>query len=251
MFQLKQWLAILGTTATLSAAGGAHAGVILSEGFEPSGAPAGWLAQSNTPGLNRSTPVGPESWGKGNTNFFNAQSGTVGSYFADTFEAASQAGTSAVISDWLLTPTILLNNGYTFSFWARSDGDPSFPDSLQLRLSTSGTSANVGTTATSVGVFTTLLLSINPTVASGGFPTNWTQYTGTISGLTGLTSGRLAFRYFLPDGINTGDYIGIDNVVVTAVPEPETVAVLALGLGAMGLGLRRKSRPTKATLSFA
>ncbi len=227
MVKVKQWLMGVGAAASLAASMSSQAGVILSEGFEGTALPTGWAV------INRSTPVGPATWGKGNTNFFNAQSGTAGSYYADSFEAASQAGSTASIADYLITPTIQLNNGYTFSFWARSDGDPSFPDRLQLVMSTSGTS----TAATS---FATVLLSINPTVASGGFPTDWTQFTGTISGLAGLTTGRLAFLYSIPNALTAGDYIGVDNVVVTAVPEPESIALLALGLGAMGLSSRRR-----------
>ena len=37
-----------------------------------------------------------------------------------------------------------------------------FADRLELRLSTNGASTNVGTTTTSVGDFTTLLLTVNP-----------------------------------------------------------------------------------------
>ena len=232
MVKVQRWLMGIGAATALAVGMTAEAGVIVSEGFEATGVPSGWAV------VNRSTPVGPESWGKGNTNIFNAQSGTTGSYFADSFEAASQAGTTATIADYLITPTILLNNGYTFSFWARSDGDPAFADRLQLVMSTSGTS-------TAAASFATVLLSINPTVASGGFPTDWTQYTGTISGLAGLTTGRLAFLYSIPNALTAGDYIGVDNVVITAVPEPETVAMLALGLGAMGLSRRRSRRAAR------
>src|SRR2546428_3306592 len=49
------------------------------------------------------------------------------------------------------------------SFYTRTVDMPSFPDRLQVRMSTNGASSNVGTTATDVGDFTTLLLDINPT----------------------------------------------------------------------------------------
>ena len=49
------------------------------------------------------------------------------------------------------------------SFYTRTVDAPTFPDRLQVRMSTNGASSNVGTTATDVGDFTALLLDINPT----------------------------------------------------------------------------------------
>jgi hypothetical protein len=133
-----------------------------------------------------------------------------------------RAGT---ISNWLLTPEITMNNGDTFSFWTRRTGS-GWEDRLQVRLSTNGGSTDVGATATSVGDFTDLLLDINPTYAPGGYPTVWTEYTITISGLSGPTNGRLAFRYFVENGGPSGansDYIGIDTVSYTSTFVPPTV----------------------------
>lgn len=62
-------------------------------------------------------------------------------------------------------------------------------------MSLNGASTNAGTTETSVGDFSTLLLDINPTLVPSGYPNAWTQYTVTISGVPTPTSGRLAFRY--------------------------------------------------------
>jgi hypothetical protein len=73
----------------------------------------------------------------------------------------------------------------------------------------------VGSTATSVGDFTTLLLSVNPDQNATGYPQTWTQYTATLSGIGTPTNGRLAFRYFVTDGGANGtnsNYIGIDTV---------------------------------------
>ena len=49
-------------------------------------------------------------------------------------------------------------------------------------MSTNGASSNVGTTATDVGDFITLLLDINPTYTTSGYPNVWTQFTVTLSG---------------------------------------------------------------------
>ena len=60
--------------------------------------------------------------------------------------------------------------------------------------------------------------------------------------MTVKVSGRFAFRYFVTDNSSNGDYIGIDSVVISAIPEPETTLLLALGLSIIGLGLRRQAR---------
>jgi uncharacterized repeat protein (TIGR01451 family) len=80
-------------------------------------------------------------------------------------------------------------------------------------MSTNFGSTDVGSTAASVGDFTTLLLDINPTYVDN-YPHAWTKYTVTISGLGTPKVGRLAFRYFVegggPDAARS-DYIGIDD----------------------------------------
>src|SRR4029079_15317084 len=100
-----------------------------------------------------------------------------------------------------------------------------------VRMSTNGTSSNVGATTTSVGDFGTLLLDLNPTYAISGYPNGWTQYFIVLSGLGSPVKGRLAFRYFVesggPNGPNS-DYIGIDSVsydchpTSTPTPAPTT-----------------------------
>jgi Secretion system C-terminal sorting domain len=123
------------------------------------------------------------------------------------------------ISNWLITPTVAIKNGDVFSFWSRTVAGPLFPDRLEVRLSTNGASTNVGATNTSVGDFTTLLLTINPTLTTTGYPSVWTQYTITVSGLGAPTTGRMAFRYFVtgggPAGANS-DNVGVDNVTFTS-----------------------------------
>src|SRR5262249_12598695 len=100
--------------------------------------------------------------------------------------------------------------------------------------SANGSSLDVGTTDMSVGDFTTLLLSINPNLDPGGYPTDWTQYSVVLSGLPGLTTGRFAFRYFVTDGGiggNNSNSIGVDLVQLdNGIPEPATFLLSAAGL---------------------
>ena len=188
----------------------------INEGFDsvPSLAASGWYTQNN------STPVGSTGWFQGNPNVFPAQAGATNSYVGANFNNTSGTNT---ISNWLLTPQIPLQNGNVFVFWTRVPTDSPFPDRLEVRLSTSGASTNVGTGSSDVGDFTTLLLSINPNLEVDGYPDTWTQYIVTLSGLSGTQSGRIAFRYYVTMGGPTGDnsnYIGIDTVSYTAACAP-------------------------------
>jgi hypothetical protein len=181
----------------------------INEGFEDVTTliPAGWFIQNN------SMPLGTTNWFQGDpANHFPAQAGPENSYIAADYHNTTGDNT---ISDWLLMPTRTLNNGDVLTFWTSTDAGSPYPDRLQVRLSLNGSSTNVGTTATSVGDFTTLLLDINPNYEVGGYPEMFTQYTITLSGLAGPTSGRFAFRYFVEHGGSAGAnsyYIGIDTV---------------------------------------
>lgn len=204
---------------------------MLSEGFNNVGslAGSGWVMTNN------SSPAGL-NWFQGNTGVFDAHSGAANSYIASNYLAADGGGD---ISNWLITPQMLLQDGVTLSFFTRSAG--ALPDSLEVRLSTNGASTNVGGTAGSVGDFTTLLLPINAGLAMGGYPSEWTMYTITLSGI-GNVSGRFAFRYNVSDTNWNGDYIGIDDVNV--VPEPATLTLLGLGLA--GIASRRRQLLARA-----
>jgi subtilisin-like proprotein convertase family protein len=205
------------TSSVLSQAGGVPVATnVFSETFNTVvPLPAGWASQ------NLSAPVGTTGWFQGNAAVFGANSGA--GYIAANFNNTTGANT---ISNWLFTPNVTLKNGDRFSFFTRTTTG-TFPDRLQVRMSTNGTSVNAGTSNTSVGDFTTLLLDINPTYTGTGYPTAWTQYTVTLSGLPNAgVSGRLAFRYFVESGGPAGansDYIGIDDVVYTTfTPGPIT-----------------------------
>ena len=122
---------------------------------------------------NNSEPPGVIDWFQGNDTVFPAHEGPPTAYIAANFNNTSGTGT---ISNWLLTPVVDMFNGQQMSFWTRTVAQPNpYPDRLQVRASTAGASTNVGTTALSVGDFTTLLLDINETYQQGGYPEEWTQ----------------------------------------------------------------------------
>ncbi len=217
-----------------------------SEGFNDATLPAGWVATNLS---TRNSTGNPWATGIGITD----ADGTV---VVDPFEGAGFAianytsigSGSGTISNWLITPEMTtISNGDTFSFYTTTTPDSAYPDRLQVLMSAAGAGTNVGTTVTSVGTFTTVLLDINPTLAAGGYPEGWTQYTVTISGLAAPVDGRLAFRYFVtsggPSGANS-NIIGLDNFSYTAaaaVPEPATWAMLAGGFGLLCVRRLRNS----------
>lgn len=197
-------------------------------------AASGWVTN------NLSTPVGTTTdWIQGTaTNPFAPNSGT--GFISGNFNMVAGTGD---ISCWLITPARTFNNGDVVTFYSRTVDVPAYADRMQVRLSVNGTSTNVGTTASSVGDFSTLLLDINPTLiltGAGSYPNVWTKYTLTVSGLPMAMTGRMAFRYYVtnsgPTGTN-GDNIGIDDftyapagsgadVIVANNPIPYTIVPL-------------------------
>jgi hypothetical protein len=220
-----------GSLFLLFASSSLQAGVILNEGFDN----ISTLAGSGWAMVNNSSPVGSTGWFQGNTPIFTAQAGAPDSYIAANFNNAGFVGSvGGNISNWLITPVLSLQYNLQFVFFTRTDVGSLFPDRLELRLSTNGASTNVGATDSSVGDFTNLVLSVNPTLSVSGYPEVWTQVTANFVGVGVPASGRFAFRYDVPDNANNADYIGIDTVSVTQdAPEPATMGLIAFGLGAV------------------
>lgn len=189
----------------------------LSEGFEGTFPPTGWIVR------NQSTVIG------GNATCWNQFTGTT-PWVAHTGNGHAGAnfqcttGTNT-ISGWLITSQLTsVTNGDQVTFWTRkAAGATDFPDRLEVRLcmdttpGSCGNAGSTGATATDVGNFTTLVLSVNPSLLTNVYPQTYTQFTATISGLPGPGNGRLAFRYFVTNGGPTGansDLISIDDVQV-------------------------------------
>jgi hypothetical protein len=172
----------------------------------------GWAQQ------NLSSPIGPNGYYQplNSANLpFAAYNGVDTAYIAANY-ASTTTSSTGTISNWLFVPSRTFRNGDTIAFYTRTTtpGTTAYPDRVELRLSTNGTSVNAGTSSTSVGDFTTLLLSVNPGLTATGYPTTWTEYRAVISGLSAPTAGRVAFRYYVTNGGGTGsnsDFIGIDN----------------------------------------
>lgn len=165
--------------------------------------------------VNASTTIGSTGWFQGNDATFPAFDGSANAYIAANFNSTTGANT---ISNWLITPVLSLSDGDEISFYTRTVTNPAtWPDRLEVRLSTDGAGSTDPVGPGGVGSYTTLLLEINPTISAGGYPAVWTQYTITVAGVGANVDSRIAFRYHVTNGGPSGansNYIGIDRVVV-------------------------------------
>jgi Secretion system C-terminal sorting domain len=176
-------------------------------------------------------PLGTEIWHNGLYLAIPAYNGHDSSYAEASFESTTTSGVGN-ISNWLITPPVNVSNGDVVSFYTTSYGNSGFPDRLYLRLNSLNTT-NVGATDSSVGDFSTILVSINPNLIADTsvYPEDyWGQFTGTVSGLSGPTNCRLAFHYSVPNGGGSGTNsttIGVDAFSVDRIttgiyfPAPE------------------------------
>jgi hypothetical protein len=208
-------LCALAAVATLAGTAQAQS---FFEGFEPGPAtpgiaaiPANWTSVNVSvggPGLVPNWQV------RNDSAVFPAFAGNT--YAWANYNSATGAND---IHNYLISPLLTLNNGDTISFYTRTVSAPFYPDRLELVYNTTGTTLPAD--------FTNVLLTVNPTLTTAGYPTSWTQFTATISGLAGATAGRFAFHYNPTSGGPAGansDYIGIDDVNYTSVGGGGTVA---------------------------
>ncbi|CDG84857.1 choice-of-anchor J domain-containing protein [Janthinobacterium agaricidamnosum] len=210
---MKTFKIILAITALVFASS-SHAASSLTENFDDVGALAGWQL------INHSSPAGL-SWFQGNDGIFGAHAGAANAYIGANYLSASQG--IGYIDNWLITPELTLSGPTLVSFYTRGAGTPGFSDMLELRFSSGAGSAIAG--------FTHTLLTVG---GSGPYPDLWTLNQAT---LDAVGSGRFAFRYV--GNASASDYIGIDSVLISAVPEASTWAMLLAGLAALGW-LRRQ-----------
>ena len=180
---------------------------LLVEGFDNITTLTTWIQ------TNQSVPVGSTGWFQGNAAVFNSQSGVPTSYIGANFNNTTGANT---ISNWLITPEVMAQDGDVLKFWTRTSTGAPFADRLEVRSAT-GTGIFLPSGPTGVGGFNTVHLTINPTLLSGptNYPDVWTEYTITVAGLSATpVATKFAFRYFVTDGGpagNNSNFIGIDT----------------------------------------
>jgi len=233
----------MGAVLLALTAGGVVRAQTWTEGFDDVAGliDAGWVIVNNSnPNSEISTSVFQGNFQGSLFNpppVFSAHIGGTDSYAAMNYNSTSSGGT---ISTWLISPVLSFGPGDTFSFFTRTVAQPQFPDRLEVRISYSGASADVGLDHESVGDFTTLLLTVNEDLTVTGYPSTWTEFGGELATVGGRF-GRLAFRYWVPDGGQNGansDYIGLDsfqfNHAFATAGAPLNVGVPEAGTWAAG-----------------
>lgn len=195
--------------ALLASGAAAHADTtLLTEGFEfvDQLASHGWLL------TNGSTPGGDiqAAWFQGSSTIFSAQAGDAASFAASNYATAPAGGT---ISNWISTPFFSTEMPVVVTFYARADLADGYSDQLAWGFAT----------------------QMSAPVTVGG---EWTKYSAYLPAQGAGTSARFAIQYTgLADASN---YVGIDSLTVTAVPEPG--AWLLMGAGLIGLAAVRTRR---------
>jgi hypothetical protein len=191
----------------------------------------GWVIKNN------SKPIGTLSWvqgfyyislshdfdsklGASNTGTTGGFGGTNPSYSgADFVMTTAECGHGlANLSNWLISPAVLMKNGDEISFYTRTYQNPAVQaDRLEVRINALNSGTDIGTDSSSVGNFTQVILDINPDYlleGLGSYPGEWTKYTATVSGLPSARKSRFAFRYYVPNGGPQGSNsqaVGIDK----------------------------------------
>lgn len=178
--------------------------------------------------LNRSTPVGPSNWtaapGTASMSAYSSRGTNQGAAYVDYL---STAGTNnGIISSWLVSPSVIMQNGDKIIFYTKSDvagtGATATDFGARMQVCINETDdLNVGT-GDDPGNFKTVFLDINPNEDEympanpipTAYPGDWTRFEATVFGLNGPTKGRFAFRYFLhgAGAAGAGNGIGVDSV---------------------------------------
>ena len=210
-------LALIGTMAT------ANAGVLLQEDFNQVAtlSASGWV-------LNNLSPIPGEiaDWYQGVPSTLTAHAGLPSQYIAASYLNATpvDANTPSAINNWLITPTFSVEKSGTITFWANAEAFPGYSDQLAFGLSDGSSTP---------GAF-----SLNPvfTVPTGG----WTRYVLNFAGMGKGAVARFGIQY--SGDTSTSNFVGVDSLLITAVPEPGTMMMFGAGLVGLMAARRRRTR---------
>ena len=178
----------------------------------------GWLL------INQSTPIGSTNWAQGDASLFAAQTGGPvagdAAYMSANFNNGVADGS---ISNWLITPTFSTELAGTVSFWAKALIEEPYFDKLRVGFSDGSTD--------------TLDFSLSKAITVTG---DWVQYSFSYASGGVGSFGRFAIDY--TGWANNANYVGVDTLTVTPVPEPSTWAMFGLGLVGLATYSRRRAQ---------
>lgn len=194
----------------------AKADVLLSEGFDDVAALAdqGWVFSNNSvpPGL-------VDGWFQGNIETFESHSGTPEAYIASNYAAAEPGG---ILNNWLLTPEFSTATSVVVSFWLRAELFESTSDQVRFGFS------NGSTGLLDFALSTTVTAPVD----------GWTRYTIEMGSQGAGSTGRFGFQHF---GVaDDSNYVGLDSLTISEVPEPSTAMILGLGLAGFAAARRKR-----------
>jgi hypothetical protein len=199
----------------------------------------GWLVR------NRSEPIGPAVWQQGlsanaSTTYsaYSSKATANGFLSTDYTSCLSSNPGEGTISNWIISPKVILQNGDKIIFYSKQEDTLStYGDRMQVMINKHNDGIECGR-GMDPGDFDTKLLDINPLNASGNptnpfpagggypasiyyfdpvmaYPAYWTRFEAVVKGLDGPTTGRFALRYFVPLGGTDGrgnTCISVDSV---------------------------------------
>jgi hypothetical protein len=214
--------------------------------------------------VNRSVPIGRQGWVQGNSIYaqiwqyatvgypaYSSKATREGFITSDISCADAHDPSGATQSNFLISPSIIMQNGDKIIFYTREDDSISrWADRLQVVYNVSGDDWTNAGHGVDPGAFKAILLDINPNYASGftvgttpvapfdatipyvpnnstAYPRQWTRFEARVNGLNGPIRTRFAFRHFVELGgyPNVGSYtvggrgevISIDSVAFVSV----------------------------------
>ena len=214
--------------------------------------------------VNRSSPIGRQGWVQGNSAFaykwqytyvgypaYSSKATREGFISSDYTSADAQTPSGATESNFLISPSVIMQNGDKIIFYTReSDSISRWADRLQVCYNRFGDDFSNAGKGDDPGGFNQILLDINPNYASGftpgtspvspfdpgipyyasnayAYPRQWTRFEATVRGLPTPFRTRFAFRHFVQQGGypeagsytvgGRGDVVSIDSVAFVSI----------------------------------